>query len=115
MDGGPTGRADVVLELARVLFRVQEHLGGSLQPERQLAAAGGTPAPGPPARPLSTHPPGGDSIGPGKEWPPQSVKENTDQQSLGPEADGQAPRKPHLHAAVGQGLQGCECLQGEGA
>lgn len=44
----------------------------------------------------------------------QRVMKNTDQQSLGPEADCQAPGKPHLHAPISQGVHGCERLQGEG-
>lgn len=40
---------------------------------------------------------------------------NTDQQSLGPEADCQASGEPHLHTPISQSVHGCERLQGEAA
>lgn len=53
------------------------------------------------------------SLGPDKEGPPPEDQENTDQQSLGPKSNCQAPREPHLHTPISQSVQGSECLQEE--
>lgn len=37
MDGGPPGGADIVLELAWVLVRVQQHLGSPLEHRRKMS------------------------------------------------------------------------------
>lgn len=76
VDGGPAGRADIVPQLAWVLFGVQQHPGGPLHQREPLTAAGHlsclqATVPNPSHRAPADSPPSThrNGVRPGKEQP----------------------------------------------